>query len=149
MTFRFEERKDLLGGLLMLAVGLTTVWQASAYPQGTLRRMGPGFFPLGLGVILAAIGGMIVLTAKRGDAAPAVAEWRGWVCICGGIAAFAVLGRFGGLMPATFAVVFIAALGDRENSVAVAAALAAVMTAVCVAVFWWLLQVPLPLLQWG
>jgi len=27
--------------------------------------------------------------------------------------------------------------------------LAVVMTAVCVVVFWWLLQVPFPLLKWG
>ena len=148
---RLEGRKDFLGGLLMLAIGLATVWQATSYDIGSLRRMGPGYFPLGLGVILGVTGVILMLTAKV-PAAPAsrlAPEWRGWLCICAGIAAFVVLGQFGGLIPATFAVVFISALGDRQNTVPGAALLGVVMTAACVLIFWWLLQVPFPLFRWG
>ncbi|MEJ0045599.1 MAG: hypothetical protein WDN04_05275 [Rhodospirillales bacterium] len=42
-------------------------------------------------------------------------EWRGWICIVASVLAFVVLGKYGGLLPATFAIVFIAALGDRDN----------------------------------
>jgi hypothetical protein len=76
-------------------------------------------------------------------------EWRGWFCICASIVAFVVLGNYGGLLPASFATVFIAALGDRKNSLAAALALAAAMTLVCFVVFWWLLRLQLPLFQWG
>ncbi len=148
---RFEDRKDFLGGLLMLAFGLATVWQATSYDIGSLRRMGPGYFPLGLGVILGVTGIILMLTAKA-PATPATRlapEWRGWLCICVGIAAFVVLGLFGGLIPATFAVVFISALGDRQNTIGGAALLGVVMTAACVLIFWWLLQVPFPLFRWG
>ena len=75
-------------------------------------------------------------------------EWRGWFCICAGVVAFAVLGRYGGLVPATFASVFIAALGDRKNSLLASLVLAAAMTVVCVVVFWWLLKIQLPLFGW-
>lgn len=146
-----EDRRDFLGGLLILVLGLATAVQAGSYRIGSLRRMGPGFFPLGLGVILGVTGVLLMLTA-RVPAAPAARlapEWRGWLCICAGIAAFVLLGRWGGLIPATFAVVFIAALGDRQNTVRGSAVLGVVMTAVCVVVFWWLLQVPFPLLRWG
>ncbi len=143
-------RKDQLGGLLMLVIGLATAVQATNYSIGSLRRMGPGFFPLSLGVILAAVGVALMLTAKRGIAEqPLAPEWRGWLCICAGIAGFILLGKFGGLVPATFAIVFISALGDRDNSLRIAALLAAAMAAICVLVFWWLLQVPFPLLRWG
>jgi hypothetical protein len=60
-----------------------------------------------------------------------------------------VLGQYGGLLPATFAVVFISALGDRQNTVKGAFLLSIVMCAVCVAVFWYGLQVQFPLFQWG
>ena len=114
---RFEDRKDFLGGLLMLVLGLATGVQATRYAIGSLRRMGPGFFPLSLGVILGLTGVLLMLTAKA-PAAPAgrlAPEWRGWLCICAGIAAFVLLGQWCGLIPATFAVVFIAALGDRKT----------------------------------
>jgi len=75
----------------------------------------------------------------------APAEWRAWACILIGVAAFVVLGKYGGLVPATFAIVFISALGDRDNTVRSAFVLAVAMCIVAVVVFWWLLQVRLPL----
>jgi hypothetical protein len=145
-------RKDFLGGTLMLVIGLATSIQAASYDIGSLRRMGPGFFPLSLGIILAIVGMLIMVTAKRPDTdldAKLAPEWRGWLCICAGIGAFVFIGQYGGLIPATFAIVFISALGDRQNALVGAALLAAAMTAICVVIFWWLLQVPFPLFRWG
>ena len=143
-------RKDFVGGVLILLIGLSTASAAWHYDIGTLRRMGPGFFPLALGVILTLTGALITLTA-RADAhavAPA-AEWRGWLCISAGIVAFVVVGATLGLLPATFATVFISALGDRQNSLRASLILAVSMSVVCLVVFWWLLQVQMPLFRWG
>jgi len=148
----FARRKDFIGGVLVLLLGLGAATQSAHYDIGSLRRMGPGFFPLALGVILAALGVMILLTGRRASeeaSAPYRPEWRGWACICASLVAFIVLGRYGGLAPATFATVFIAALGDRQNSLRQALVLALSMCLVCVVVFWWLLQVQLPLFGWG
>ena len=145
-------KKDFLGGALMLVLGLATAMQAATYDIGSLRRMGPGFFPLSLGIILMIVGVLIIVTAKRPDTGPGAelaSEWRGWFCICAGVGAFVVIGQYGGLIPATFAIVFISALGDRQNSLIDSAVLAAAMTAISVVVFWWLLQVPFPLFRWG
>ncbi len=150
---RKVNRKDFLGGGLMLLLGLGAAFQASHYELGSLRRMGPGYFPLALGVILAVTGLLIMLASLRSVAAVAAVrvrpEWRGWFCICAGVASFAVIGRYGGLLPATFVSVFLAALGDRKNTPAAAGALAAAMTLVCLIVFWWLLRIELPLIRWG
>ena len=120
MSMRRVNRKDFLGGGLMLLLGLGAAFQASHYDLGSLSRMGPGYFPLALGLILAVTGVLIMLaslgTAPAAPAARLRPEWRGWLCICAGVAAFAVLGRYGGLLPATFVSVFVAALGDRKNS---------------------------------
>lgn len=150
--FRLSTSKDLIGGLLIMAIGAATAMQASTYDIGSLRAMGPGFFPLSLGVILMFVGSLILLSRSRAEVEggePLALEWRGWLCICGSIAAFAVLGTYGGLVPATFAVVFIAAMGDRTNTVRTATILASAMTVTCVIVFWWLLQLQIPLFRWG
>jgi len=38
-------------------------------------------------------------------------EWRAWLCILAGPILFIILGSLGGLLPATFACVFVSALG--------------------------------------
>lgn len=150
---RSINRKDLMGGGLMLLLGIGAAVQASQYHIGSLQRMGPGYFPLALGIILAVTGVAIMLAGLRtGATAPVVKrrpEWRGWFCICASMVVFAVVGNYGGLLPATFACVFVAALGDRKNSVLASLVLAATMTVVCLIVFWWLLKVQLPLFGWA
>ena len=161
MSGRTINAKEALSGTLMLLLGVGAAVQSLQYRLGTLSRMGPGFFPLCLGVGLAVIGAIILTASLRVGPRAGLAtdqdvgslrfrpEWRGWACILAGLAAFAVLGETLGIMPATFATVFIAALGDRENSWRAALLIAAGMTAIAFVVFWWLLQVQLPLLRWG
>ncbi len=52
-------------------------------------------------------------------------------------------------MPATFAIVFISALGDRQNTIKSALDAGARDRRGCVVVFWWALQMQLPLFGWG
>jgi len=59
-----------------------------------------------------------------------------------------VLGQHGGLVPASFASVFIAAMGDRGNGARAAATLAALLTVLGVIVFHYGLHLLLPLLAW-
>ncbi len=146
--------RDYYAGALMLLIGLVVVTQGIGYDVGTLTEMGPGFFPVALGIILCALGVAIAGTAKSQPDAfrtreKLPPEWRGWLCIVSSIVAFTVIGRYGGLLPATFAIVFISALGDRENTIWRALLLAAGMTVLCVLVFWWALSLQFPLFQWG
>ena len=153
--------RDRLGGALLLATGAAAVVAGAGYGMGSLRAMGSGFYPVALGVLLALIGAVLLATASRDpDAhlatAPAetahlagpVVQWRGWLCILGGALSFVVLGQHGGLVPASFASVFVAALGDRRNSVRDAALLALLMTLLGVVVFHDGLHLLLPLFQW-
>jgi hypothetical protein len=145
--------RDYVGGILMIAIGLAAAFQGSTYPVGELSRMGPGFFPTALGVLLAFAGLAIAAGARfAGDAGAIEAQppqWRGWLCILLSIVAFVVLGKYGGLVPATFAIVFISALGDRDNTWAGAALLALACAAIGVVVFSWALQLQFPLFRWG
>jgi hypothetical protein len=149
--------KDYYGGGLMLLLGLGAIWQGFDYQIGTLSRMGPGYFPVAIGAILALMGILIMAGAISQSANGAEhdvktshpPEWRGWSCIIAANIAFVVLGRYGGLLPATFAVVFISALGDRQNSLKNACLLAIAMVVVCLIVFAWALQLQFPLFRWG
>jgi uncharacterized membrane protein len=152
-----KHNRDYYGGGLMLLFGLSGAWAGTSYRIGSLEHMGPGFFPVALGVILALTGLAIMIggaanaaaEAKEEDEVNLAPEWRGWICISLSIVAFVILGQYGGLVPATFGIVFISALGDRQNTIKSALILAAAMCIVCVAVFWYALQVQFPLFQWG
>jgi hypothetical protein len=153
-------RRDYYGGALMVLLGLSAIVIGQGYRIGSLTQMGSGFFPVALGAILVLLGMAIAGTAKRPAARPTLhegampeaeqgPEWRGWFCILGGVLAFIVLGQWGGLLIATFAVTFISALGDRDNTWRSALILALGITVVSVVVFWWALQVQFPLFSWG
>ncbi|MDP1740520.1 MAG: tripartite tricarboxylate transporter TctB family protein [Polaromonas sp.] len=57
-----KSQKDFFAGLMFMGVGVAFAWGATTYNVGTGARMGPGYFPLMLGVMLALIG--VVITFK-------------------------------------------------------------------------------------
>jgi len=57
---KIKSEKDFWSGLMFIAVGIAFAWGAAAYSFGTSARPGPGYFPFGLGVIMAVLGGMIL-----------------------------------------------------------------------------------------
>lgn len=173
MRMRGSFTQDQVGGALMAVVGVAVAIASFGYGIGALRSMGSGFFPLVLGAGLALVGGAIVVTAPRGRdegraaaasattspalpadeqaaAAPRAArlDARGGLCILGALLAFVLLGDHGGLVPASFACVFVAAMGDRSNRPRDALGLALAMTAFATIVFHYGLHVLLPLFAW-
>jgi hypothetical protein len=157
MKSPLQFKKDYYGGALMAIIGLSAAYASVSYRLGSLDRMGPGYFPCVLGVMLAITGVLIALTARRqtGPAAPSpghapkgMPDLRGGICIIVAILAFLLLGEYLGLLPATFAITFIAAWGDRDNTVLQSFLLALAMVAIAVVVFWWALQMQMPLVKW-
>ncbi|MDE2364921.1 MAG: tripartite tricarboxylate transporter TctB family protein, partial [Hyphomicrobiales bacterium] len=130
---------------------------ATTYDIGTLREMGPGFFPLALSILIAGLGVAIVAGAGRAQPQDAYgpmahahrtgADLRGWTAIIAGVVAFIGLGAFAGMAPATFACVFIAALGDRQNTWKSAAVLAFGLTIFAVVALAWGLRVQMPVFR--
>ncbi|VTU13951.1 MULTISPECIES: tripartite tricarboxylate transporter TctB family protein [unclassified Variovorax] len=156
-----HNKKDYYGGALMVFIGLLAVYAGLDYKTGTPARMGPGFFPVAVGALLAVTGLLIALSARTeaDSSAPKLVvahghghgmpDLRGGVCIILATLAFLLFGIYGGLVPATFAIVFISALGDRSNTITQAILLSLAMCIIAVIVFWWALQLQLPLFQWG
>jgi len=60
---RIKSQKDFFSGLMFLLVGVAFAWGAGSYSVGTGARMGPGYFPMVLGVLLAGLGLIITITS--------------------------------------------------------------------------------------
>ena len=58
-----KSQKDFFSGLMFMGVGVAFAWGATTYNVGTGARMGPGYFPLMLGVLLAVLGAVITFKA--------------------------------------------------------------------------------------
>ena len=58
---QLRNRQDFWSGVMFIALGLGFAWQASSYQMGTAARMGPGYFPFWLGIVLALLGAIVLL----------------------------------------------------------------------------------------
>jgi hypothetical protein len=149
-------KRDFYAGSLMTIIGAAvTLDSYYGYTLGTLTHMGPGMFPLMLGITLTFIGVLILGTAMATPLGPderilpKQREWRGWGCILAGPVCFILFGDFLGLVPATFACVFVSALGDRTATLKGSAILAAGVTFFGVILFSYVLKIPFPLFRLG
>jgi Tripartite tricarboxylate transporter TctB family len=150
---RYKPKRDYYAGGLMLLLGVGAAVTGTGYKFGSLAKMGPGFMPVMLGVVLAFLGILIAGTALGSSEdddkkfLPDDPQWFGWLCILGGPVLFIILGEFGGMIPAIFACVFVCALGDKTATYKSSAILAAGITVFGVLLFHYLLNVPFPLLR--
>lgn len=153
MTRLSTFKRDYYGGALMMFIGAGAALEGHQYGIGTLTRMGPGFFPVALGVILVLIGILIAGSAYASDEPdkerflPAKPEWFAWACIIASPIFFIALGEYAGLLPATFACVFVAALGDRETTIKQAAVLGAAISISGILLFSFVLKIPFPIIR--
>ncbi len=92
---KIKSQKDFFCGVMFLVVGIAFAWGATTYNIGTAARMGPGYFPLMLGVILGFIGAGVMfkaLVVQTADGDPIGAwAWRPLVFIIGANLLFGIL----------------------------------------------------------
>jgi hypothetical protein len=60
---KIKSQKDFWSGLMFVVVGLGFAWGATNYNFGSSARPGPGFFPFGLGLLMAILGGVVLFKA--------------------------------------------------------------------------------------
>ncbi len=150
-TMTKERRRDHWAGALVALIGAAAAWIGHFYGVGSLTHMGSGFFPVALGLAMIGIG--VLIAATGGDATPdpihgpdRKPDPRGWLCIIAAVLLFLGLAQYAGLLPATFACVFTAAIGDRQARLLPSLALAVCISLFGALVFSTALQVPIPLL---
>ncbi|MDQ7990694.1 MAG: tripartite tricarboxylate transporter TctB family protein [Candidatus Dactylopiibacterium sp.] len=139
-------QKDFLAGLLFLVIGAVIALEGAGLAQGSASRMGPGYLPLRLGVMLASLGFVIALQGLRGAAdplqrlapAPLLAATLALV-------GFGLAIEYAGLIVATALLVAAARLINWRGRVFELVLLVLVLAAIVVAVFRYGLGVPVEL----
>ena len=140
---KIKSERDFVSGLMFIIVGVAFAWGATNYTVGQAARMGPGYFPLMLGIVLAILGSItlfdsLVVETEDGEKIGKIA-WRPLVFIVGSNVIFGILlgglPSLGipamGLIVATYGVVLVAAqAGDqfRIKEVLVLATILAVLS---------------------
>lgn len=153
---KIKNEKDFFAGLLFLVIGTSYAWGATNYELGSAARMGPGYFPLLVGVLLALIGAFTMFKAlvieTEGGARVGAWAWRPLVFILGGNVLFGLL-LVGlpawrlpglGLIVAIYALVLVAGLASHEYRLRDALILATVLATGCYLVFVRMLNMTLP-----
>ena len=139
--------KDFWAGLMLIALGGMTVSVARAYPMGTALRMGAGYFPTALGCILVVFGAILLIKGVR-STVHIERNWspRALIVIPLSLVAFGLLVERIGFVPSLFLLIVGSAAASDEFRLLEAISVGAVLTALCVAVFIWGLDLPYPLL---
>lgn len=126
---KIKSQKDFFAGLMFTIVGIAFAWGATTYSVGTGARMGPGYFPLMLGILLGVLGIIVIFTAltiETVDGEPiGKIAWRPLGYIIGSNLVFGILlgglPSIGlpamGLIAAIYALVLIAGLAGEHYSV--------------------------------
>jgi hypothetical protein len=136
---RIKSQKDFFSGLMFMAIGIAFAWGATNYTIGEGARMGPGYFPLMLGILLTVIGLFVTfeaLVVETEDGEPiGKAAWKPLVFIIASNVVFGLLlggmPKLGipamGLILGIIALTFVAALAGDEFKVKEVAILSAVL----------------------
>jgi len=119
-------------------------------PLGTLRAMGPGLFPVGLGSLLVLIGlGILIPALLVGESKLPTVKPRALIAVLAAVAAFALLiGPFG-LLPAIVASTVVSSLAVPGNRPLRVLLLAIFLMFVAWLIFILLLQLPVSMVSWG
>jgi putative tricarboxylic transport membrane protein len=145
-SMRIRSPKDFWAGLIFVAIGGGFVLLAQQYRLGDMHRMGPAMFPTLVGALLAALGAVMVLRAFALDGGPVPRFYaRALGISLLAIVLFGIALQWLGLVAAIALLVLVGAQAAREVRPLETVALAVVMIAFSVAVFVWLLGLPLPL----
>jgi len=97
-----KDYRDIFGGLCLIVVGLFAAQHAyQRYDMGELQRMGPGYFPVSLGVLLAILGVFVLVPALFRQGTSVKIEWKSLIWVFASILVFAFLLNPLGLIFAT------------------------------------------------
>ncbi|MDP2263799.1 MAG: tripartite tricarboxylate transporter TctB family protein [Hydrogenophaga sp.] len=144
-----KDNQDIIGGLALTALGVFAAVHAQTYEFGSLTRMGAGYFPVALGVILSLLGLLIAIPAFFRKGQPIQVEWKTFVLVMAGIVAFALTLKVLGLVLATALSVIISSLADHDTRWKGRIALAVGVAAVTYVVFSLGLSMVLPIWPWS
>lgn len=149
---KIKSQKDFFAGVMFTVVGVAFAWGATTYNVGTGARMGPGYFPLMLGIVMAIMGLFIMfsgLTVETADG-DKIGKWAwkqvffilaanfAFGVLLGGLPSLGIPAM--GLIIAIFALVIISAQAGVKHALPSVLALATVLAIGSYIAFIWALK---------
>lgn len=154
-----KNQQDFWSGLMFMAIGASFAFIAQEkYSMGTAARMGPGYFPFILGILLVILGAIVALTALRGKYQPEnniqKFEWDIVILVIGSIALFALMLNYLGVYLSIAILILFSSLASHEFNLKVA-----IGNAIFLILFAWLTFIkglglvfpyfPIPFTEWS
>jgi hypothetical protein len=153
---KIKSQKDFFAGLMFMVAGIAFAWGATNYNIGEGARMGPGYFPLVLGILLTAIGAFVIFEAlvvetEDGEKIGSFA-WKPLFYIIGANVLFGIcLGGIRaiglpsmGLIVGIYVLTFVASMGGDEHKPKEVAILATILAVISYLAFIVLLNLQFP-----
>lgn len=128
--------KDFLSGLMFIAFGLIALYFGQKLALGTPIRMGPGYVPRMLSLILLGLGVIICIVALVTTPEPVEKpQWKPITLVTIGVVCFALLFERAGLLPALVVLILIASLANDEFKLVEVIGNMVVLAVLCTLVF--------------
>lgn len=147
---KIKSQRDFWSGLMFMGVGAAfAAGSIMNYSFGSSARPGPGYFPFGLGILLAILGAFVLfkaLTIESEDGQPIGAiAWRPLLIVVAAIIMFAVaLPRLGMIITLPLLII-VSSLASTEFRWRDAIVVSVVLTVGSWAIFIWGLSLVIPL----
>jgi hypothetical protein len=129
-----------------VAIGVGTIILGSRYTLGSAARMGPGYFPRILGILLIVLGAVLALRATRTSGPPLPRfHWRPLVVVLGSVVLFGAIVNWMGVALSTVILIVAASAASREFRPREALIAGVLLATLAVGVFVIGLQLQLPI----
>lgn len=147
MRLHIRNYNELGAGTIYLLLGLSALWFGRDYPMGTGARMGPGYFPLTLGALLAGFGIIaLIRSLVLKDIAMPTFAFRQLILVVGSIVLFALLLPYVGIVVSLIVLMLVGASASSRFRLHWRYVLGIlIFVALCTFVFVYALGVPMPL----
>ena len=138
--------KDFWAGVLFASFGSAALVIAQSYPLGSAARMGPGYFPRMLGLLLLGLASILVLRSFKLRGAPLqMRNLKPLAIVLGSVFVFAMGMTTLGIMASTVLLILISSSADREFRWKEAVASSVILAVCTLAVFIYGLGLQIPI----
>ena len=114
---KIRNQRDFGAGIMYMVIGLFFTIVATQYPMGTAAKMGPGYFPFFLGILMTLLGLFVLIRSLGAKAAIETIpkfNWRIIALITGSVVLYGILLPTMGFIVAVFVLVFMSASASHE-----------------------------------
>jgi hypothetical protein len=135
---RIRHPKDFASGLMFVGFGIAAIAIGAGYPLGTAARMGPGYFPRILGILLIVFGTILMVRGLRLRGDRIVLESpRPLLIVLGSVVLFGLTAPTLGLVVAAILLIVVSSAASTEFRWKEALVSGVILAALSVAGFIW------------